>query len=315
MDAATLREAMGRSLSLDRYAQLVDAFNGGMIAAGCTNENRAAMWCAQLGHESSGLRYMEEIASGAAYEGRRDLGNTQRGDGRRFKGRGPIQLTGRHNYGVFGAWCRDRGLVDSGDYFQRHPEAVADPRWGFLAASWYWTAARPRLNALSDAGDVVGATKAINGGTHGLDDRRRRWAACRRIGGALLPSGGAAPAAATSNVLGTELVMDPIPFTGEGSRRVFLDPPGAVVVGRAFFSWAIDGREDGATATATVYPQKPGGGTGEAVALTSVVRSDGTHTVERPCFEAPVGTDQLTVFYAVPDGSTAYLVPAFTAQR
>jgi predicted chitinase len=314
MDAATLREAMGRALSLDRYAGLVDAFNDGMIAADCTNEARAAMWCAQLGHESVGLKYMEEIASGQAYEGRQDLGNTQRGDGRRFKGRGPIQLTGRHNYGVFGAWCRGQGYVSSADYFTRNPVAVAEPRWGFLAASWYWVVARPRLNALSDAGDIVGATRAINGGTHGLDDRRSRWVACGRLGRALLPSG-AAPAAATSNVLGTELVMDPIPFTGEGSRRVFLDPPGSAVIARAFFSWAIDGREDGATAALTAYPQRPGGGTGEPIRTSSTVRTDGTHTVDRAWFEVPAGTDQVTVQFSVPEGSTAYLVPAFTAQR
>jgi len=192
MDASTLREAMGRALSLDRYAELVGPCNEAMLAADCTNPNRAAMWCAQIGHESAGLKYMEEIASGQAYEGRRDLGNTQRGDGRRFKGRGPIQLTGRHNYGLFGAWCHRRGLVDSNDYFQRNPMKVAEPRWGFLAASWYWVAARPRLNAYSDAGNIVAATKAINGGTNGLADRRNRWNACRPLGAALLPEKGSA---------------------------------------------------------------------------------------------------------------------------
>jgi putative chitinase len=59
---------------------------------------RKSAFLAQIAHESAQLRYFEEIASGAAYEGRRDLGNTQPGDGRRFKGRGPIQLTGRANY-------------------------------------------------------------------------------------------------------------------------------------------------------------------------------------------------------------------------
>jgi predicted chitinase len=311
VDAATLREAMGRALSLARYGELVGPCNDAMIAADCTTEARAAMWCAQIGHESVGLKYMEEIASGQAYEGRRDLGNTQRGDGRRFKGRGPIQLTGRHNYGQFSAWCHSRGYVDSDDYFVRNPLKVAEPRWGFLAASWYWVVARPRLNAYADAGNVVAATRAINGGTHGLDDRQRRWNACRRFGAALLP-GPAAPPPPVA--LGTELVMDPIPFTGQGSRRVFLDPPGGWVVGRAFISWALDGA-DGQVATAKIYPQRSGAGTAEPVALTSTALSDGTHTIDRQVYELPAWTDQLTVQYQVPDGTTAYLIPAFVAQR
>lgn len=186
MDAPTLATAMGCTRAVaDRY--VVD-FNIALLAAQCTTVNRAAMFCAQVGHESAGLRYMEEIASGAAYEGRRDLGNTQPGDGRRFKGRGPIQLTGRHNYGLFSRWAHAQGLVASPDYFVRNPAVVATSRWGFLAASWYWTVARPRLNAQADAGDLVAATRSINGGTNGLADRRVRWNRCRGLGTRVLPA-------------------------------------------------------------------------------------------------------------------------------
>lgn len=199
MDAETLREAMG--CSIDKARSYVTDYNRALIAANCTTVNRSAMFAAQIGHESAGLRYMEEIASGAAYEGRRDLGNTQPGDGRRFKGRGPIQLTGRHNYGLFGAWCHGRGLVPTSDHFQRHPAEVATSRWGFLAASWYWTAARPKINGQCDAGDLVAVTRSINGGTNGLADRRARWDRCRRLGSRLLPSGPAHPSAPTEGEL------------------------------------------------------------------------------------------------------------------
>lgn len=185
MDAATLSRAMG--CDLNKAHQYCADFNIAMVQARCTTVNRAAMWCAQIGHESLGLVYMEEIASGAAYEGRRDLGNTLTGDGRRFKGRGPIQLTGRFGYTQFLEWCRDQGLNPPD--FLAHPEQVATSRWGFLAAAHYWTVRRPAINEMCDRADLVGVTRAINGGTNGLTDRRRRWDNCRRLGEALLPDG------------------------------------------------------------------------------------------------------------------------------
>ena len=115
-----------------------------MRAADITNVNRAAMFAAQLRVESLGLLYMEEIASGAAYEGRRDLGNIYPGDGVRFKGRGPIQLTGRNNYRAFTKWANANGHSDID--FEANPEKLSEPKWGFLAASYYWVVARPNLN-------------------------------------------------------------------------------------------------------------------------------------------------------------------------
>jgi len=185
VDAAALATAMGCSSA--RAGQYIRDYNIALVAASCTTVNRSAMFAAQVGHESAGLVYMEEIASGAAYEGRKDLGNTQSGDGTKFKGRGPIQLTGRHNYGEFGKWAKSRGLVSDANYFVNNPTAVATSTWGFLAASWYWTVARPKINAMCDAGDLEGVTRAINGGTNGLADRRTRWDRCRRLGNALLP--------------------------------------------------------------------------------------------------------------------------------
>eukprot|EP01016_Furgasonia_blochmanni_P009863 TRINITY_DN1412_c0_g2_i4.p1 TRINITY_DN1412_c0_g2~~TRINITY_DN1412_c0_g2_i4.p1 ORF type:complete len:328 (-),score=99.24 TRINITY_DN1412_c0_g2_i4:31-1014(-) len=91
---------------------------------------RQSAFLAQLAQESGELAYMEELASGAEYEGRRDLGNTQPGDGKRFKGRGPIQLTGRNNYRAAG---KALGLDLEGN-----PAQVATPQVGFKVATWFW---------------------------------------------------------------------------------------------------------------------------------------------------------------------------------
>lgn len=189
MDANTLSKAMGGALSLARYQELLPYFNAAMIEAGATTPLRAAHFCSQVGHESGGLYYFREIHDGSNYEGRTDLGNTQPGDGRRFRGRGIIQLTGRYWATEFSEWAYSKGLVNSSTYFVDNPEQMETDKWGCKTASFYWTVARPGLNALCDADDVVGVTKAINGGTNGLADRRLRLATCKALGAALLPSG------------------------------------------------------------------------------------------------------------------------------
>lgn len=130
------------------------------------NELRFAHFIAQLAHESGNFRYMEEIASGAAYEGRKDLGNTEKGDGTRYKGRGPIQLTGRANYRKYG-----RAL---GIDFESHPELVSIPSIGLLVACKYW--ANNGLNELADRDDISTITLRINGGTNGIEDRKAKLA-------------------------------------------------------------------------------------------------------------------------------------------
>lgn len=193
MDGQTLSAAMSGTLSLARYEQLAPAFSAALDAAGCTTIDRVAMWCAQIGHESAGLKYMEEIASGAAYEGRRDLGNLQPGDGRRYKGRGPIQVTGRANYASLSRWAFSRGLVPTATFFVDQPVQLASDAYGFLGAVWYWTSARA-MNRYADACDIEGATRAVNGGLNGLADRRQRWERCRAMGATLLTPAGCSPA-------------------------------------------------------------------------------------------------------------------------
>jgi predicted chitinase len=132
---------------------------------------RAAAFIAQLAHESAELRFMEEIASGAAYEGRKDLGNTQPGDGRRYKGRGPIQLTGRANYRKFGQLL---GLD-----LENNPTQAATPEVGFRIAGLYWQ--RNGLNELADQQKFITITKRINGGTNGLADREKYYDRAKRV--------------------------------------------------------------------------------------------------------------------------------------
>jgi putative chitinase len=127
---------------------------------------RLAHFMAQLIHESGSFRYMEEIASGAAYEGRADLGNVQAGDGVRFKGRGPVQITGRANYRKYGA----RVGID----LERHPEIAAVPSIGLHTALEYWKL--NVLNAFADVDDCRSITRLINGGYNGFDDRQAHLA-------------------------------------------------------------------------------------------------------------------------------------------
>lgn len=193
MDANTLSAAMGGAVSAARYEALLPAVTECLTRCGCTTIQRAAMWLAQVGHESLGLRYMQEIwgptAAQRGYEGRRDLGNTQPGDGRRFAGHGPLQVTGRHNHTQVSVWAHSKGYVPTATYFVDHPDELASDRYGFVGVTWYWTVARPTLNAKADAGDVEGATRLVNGGTNGLADRRARYQRALSLGARILPSG------------------------------------------------------------------------------------------------------------------------------
>jgi predicted chitinase len=169
-----------RGLDRERARLYAPHINAAMLRGEITTLRRAQYFIAQLAHESVDLRYFEEIASGAAYEGRRDLGNTQPGDGRRFKGRGPIQLTGRSNYRGFGIW------LGEGEKFTREPSLVATPKYGFLAALYYWQTRN--LNGYCDRGDFRGLTRRINGGYNGLADRYLKLAYVKRLGSKILPA-------------------------------------------------------------------------------------------------------------------------------
>jgi putative chitinase len=152
------------SLNVATYA---DALRARMAARGIHTPLRQAHFLAQIGHESGELRYVEELASGDAYEGRIDLGNTEPGDGRRFKGRGLIQLTGRANYEAYG---NARGIdLLTGDNYLR---LATDSELAVDVACWFWES--HGLNVLADQDDTRGVTRRINGGLSGLADRERQ---------------------------------------------------------------------------------------------------------------------------------------------
>ena len=140
----------------------LEPLNQTMCVYEISSRLRKSAFLAQLAHESGELRYMAEIASGAAYEGRIDLGNTHKGDGVRFKGRGLIQVTGRANYESCAA---SLGMSLTG--FEAY---VMTPEGAAMSAGWFWNSRM--LNALADSKDFIRITKKINGGTNGLSERQ-----------------------------------------------------------------------------------------------------------------------------------------------
>lgn len=149
---------------------------------------------AQLAHESDSFNAMEEYASGQAYEGRVDLGNTLKGDGIKFKGRGPLQITGRKNYSLMG--------VKAGNprKFIINPGLLATPEWGIWTACVFWTdngllpisnmedtAKVPYKRRTDDGVEIIMVSpiefisRKINGGINGLDQRKMFYERAKSI--------------------------------------------------------------------------------------------------------------------------------------
>jgi putative chitinase len=138
---------------------------------------RQSAFLAQIGHESGGLIYTKEIwgptTAQMRYEERKDLGNTVAGDGKKFMGRGLIQITGRANYDKVGK-ALGIDLISN-------PVLLEQPLTASLSAGWFWKT--HGLNELADKGDFIGITKRINGGTNGLADRQALYAKAKQIFG------------------------------------------------------------------------------------------------------------------------------------
>ena len=132
-----------------------------------------AQFLAQVMHESGGLRYVREIwgptKAQKGYEGRKDLGNTQPGDGKRFMGRDVIQVTGRANHRALTAWVRK--TFGGGPDFEAKPELLESPEWLGIGAIWYFLAARKDLIKYCREGNIEMVTRRVNGGLNGYQDR------------------------------------------------------------------------------------------------------------------------------------------------
>ena len=160
----------------------------GHLAEACaayhiTTPERLAAFLAQIGHESASLRYVAEVwgptTTQRRYEGRKDLGNTQSGDGSRYRGRGLIQTTGRANYAAVRDRLRRRLGPDVPD-FEAEPEQLEHLRWAVWSAADYWD--WRGLNTLAASGaaaDFERITRRINGGLNGQPDRLARWKRAR----------------------------------------------------------------------------------------------------------------------------------------
>lgn len=132
---------------------------------------RVCHFLAQCAHESANFRTLEEYASGSAYEGRKDLGNVNPGDGKRYKGRGIIQLTGRANYRTYGQRL--------GIPLEDQPLLALDPKVSVQTACEYWNS--KKLSEFADKDDLLTITKRINGGTNGLEDRKAKLAIAKQV--------------------------------------------------------------------------------------------------------------------------------------
>jgi putative chitinase len=183
---------------------VVGALDAAMRRFEIVTPARMAAFCAQLAHESGQLqRWTENLSyrwerlrqvfpkyfpsdaearpfdrkperiANRVYANRMGNGPEASGDGWRYRGRGPIQLTGKDNYRACGQGI-GVDLVDD-------PDRLATPEPGCLAAAWFW--ARNGLNALADAGDFVTITRRINGGLNGLAERREFWERAKAVFG------------------------------------------------------------------------------------------------------------------------------------
>lgn len=178
MQKADFAAACGLSIALaDKW---YDPVERALMEFAIASPQRAAMFLATIGHESADFRYTREIwgptPTQERYEMRVDLGNVKPGDGKRFMGRGLIQITGRANYAAV-----SRGL---GVDYQSRPEDLERPPDAARASGWWWQ--NNGCNEIADRGDFLRLSIRVNGKNrdglpNGWADRQRRYKAAMAV--------------------------------------------------------------------------------------------------------------------------------------
>jgi putative chitinase len=163
MQLSDLTDSTGATnINASKYIDFIDEV---LASYDINTPVRIASFLAQVGHESGGLRYTKEIwgptPAQAGYEGRKDLGNIEVGDGKKFMGRGLLQTTGRANY--------TKASKVMGLDLLNHPELLEEPKNALKSACEFWK--EHKLNEIADSGDFKLLTKRINGGYNGLTER------------------------------------------------------------------------------------------------------------------------------------------------
>lgn len=203
-----LQRIAGTTAPRTLMPELVKWINATCPRYGIDTPQRYAHFLAQACHETDRFSTLREYADGARYEGREDLGNTQPGDGKRFRGRGIFQTTGRANYAKLGS------RKGQPDVFLRNPELLEEPEYAVWSACEYWAehgfndaASRPDGDRLRlkkpwtkslerPLSPVEYISVRINGGENGLADRLARYARACQVLGVVQPAAAGATSAA-----------------------------------------------------------------------------------------------------------------------
>ena len=212
------------NLALAKCQAYLPHLNQAMREHAVDSALRTAAFVAQLAHESGEFRYMEELWGPTAAQRRYEpaselatrLGNRDSGDGRRYKGRGPIQITGRYNYQKYGALL--------GVDLVAGPELAATPAIAFATAGLFWIS--NGLNALADAQRFETITRRINGGVNGLAERQRYYARALEVLAEGYVANEAAPLPRGSR---RSVDLEPLPRGSEAIFELLGEPKKAAV--------------------------------------------------------------------------------------